>query len=160
MLCHTMSCYVTPCHAVPSHAMPCYAMPCSTMLCHVMLCHVAPFEIPTAIATQAVSDRIEFNEQTSSNTVYLLWICHSSLLGVAHLFRSRLNLPLRRRLLRSLVPTQKNPSTQTQLPLLGVGFCPCTLLRRSRGVCKEFLVISLTYWQTKSVVQVGHCRRI
>ena len=54
----------------------------------------------------------------------------------------------------------KNPSTQTQLPLLGVGFYPCTLPRRSRGACKAFLSVSLTYWQTKSGVHVGHCRRI
>ena len=54
MLCHTMSCDATPCHVVPSHAMPCYAMPCSIMLCHGMVGHDAPFEIPTAIATQAV----------------------------------------------------------------------------------------------------------
>ena len=159
MLCHTMSCYATPCHAVPSHAMLCHAMPCHALPCYVMSCHAmlrhSRFLQPLRLK-QCLTEFSEFNEQTSSNTVYLLWICHSSLLGVANLFRSRLSLPVRRRLLRSLVPAQKCPSTQTQLPLLGLGLCPCTLPRGSRGACKEFLGVSLTYWQTKSVVQVGH----
>ena len=165
---YPMPCYVIPCHAMPRHAMPCHPMQCHAMPCHAPPCYVmscyamlrhSRFLQPLRLK-QCLTEFSEFNEQTSSNTVYLLWICHSSLVGVATLFRSRLNLPLRRRLLRSLVPTQKNPSTQTQLPLLGVGFCPFTLLRRSRGACKEVLVVSLTYWQTKSAVQVGHCRRI
>ena len=157
-----MPCYVIPCHAMPRHAMPCnpmqcHAMPCHALPCFVMSCYAmlrhSRFLQPLRLK-QCLTEFSEFNEQTCSNTVYLLWICHSSLVGVAKLFRSRLNLPVRRRLLRSLVPTQRFPSTQTQLPLLGVGFCPCTLLRRSRGACKEILVVSLTYWQTDIVVQL------
>ena len=155
---HAMPRHAMPCHPMQCHAMPCHAPPCYVMSCYAMLRH-SRFLQPLRLK-QCLTEFSEFNEQTCPNTVYLLWICNSSLVGVAKLFRSRLSLPVRRRLLRSLVPTQKNPSTQTQLPLHGVGFCPCTLLRRSRGACKEFLVISLTYWQTKSVVQVGHCRRI
>jgi hypothetical protein len=112
---YPMPCYVIPCHAMPRHAMSCHPMQCHAMPCHALPCYVmscyamlrhSRFLQPLRLK-QCLTEFSEFNEQTSSNTVYLLWICHSSLVGVAKLFRSRLNLPVRRRLLRSVVPTQK-----------------------------------------------------
>ena len=116
--CHAMSYHVMLCHAMPCRAIPCNAMLwhamltiCYAMSCYAMLRH-SRFLQPLRLK-QCLTEFSEFNEQACPNTVYLLWICHSSLLGVANLFRSRLSLPVRRRLLRSLVPAQNCPSTQT-----------------------------------------------